>query len=42
MGDVLVSAGRWWKFTYNQIHGDSRARHTVPKLSRRVFAVFVN
>ena len=29
MGDVLVSAGRWWKLTYSQIHGESRARHTV-------------
>lgn len=37
---VLVSAGRWWKKSSNQILDDSRTKHVVPKLSRRVFSVF--
>ena len=38
---VLLSAGRWGKFTYTHFHCDSRTRHTVPILSRGVLMVFV-
>jgi hypothetical protein len=37
----LVLAGRWWKKSSNQIHDNIRTKHIVPKLTRRVFIVFV-
>ena len=40
-GQVLMQVGRWWKFTYNQIHDYSRIRFVEPKLSKRVFMVLV-
>ena len=34
-------AGRWWKNTSDQIPANGKTKHVVPKLSRRVFKVFV-
>ena len=39
--DVMLSAGRWCKFTYIHIHGDSITRHIVSIISRGVLKVFV-
>ena len=36
-----MSVGRWWKFTYDQIHNDSGTEAHVLKLSKSVFLVFV-
>ena len=37
----MLSAGRWCKFTYIHIHGDSITRHIVSIISRGVLMVFV-
>ena len=39
---VLVVTGRWWKYAYSQISDNNRTKALkVPKLSKRVFEVFV-
>ena len=39
---VLIVTGRWWKHAYSQISDNNRTKaQKVPKLSKRVFEVFV-
>ena len=40
VGPVLMSAGRWQKFTFGQIRDESRTSTKVPKLSKRGFCGF--
>jgi hypothetical protein len=39
-GRGLVLAGRWWKFTYNQIHDDSRTEVQSAKTLKKGFLGF--
>ena len=37
---VMVSAGRWWKLAYSQIHDDSITKAHSDKALRKGFLVF--